>query len=329
MLRAQDKADGRLADKPLVTHIYTADAAAHVFGGRLYVYVSHDTDTHRSNDLGGAKYDMRDYHLLRLDSAAAPARDLGAVLDLGDVPWARKQLWAPDAAERDGRYYLYMPARDETGVFRIGVAVGSRPEGPFHTEPRPITGSFSIDPAVFRDGDGMYYMYFGGLRGGQLENWQEGRYDSTLTEPEADRPALGPMIARLNPDMKTFREPPLQVVINDTMGRPLLAGDHMRRFFEGAWVHKYKERYYLTYSTGNSHRLVYATSRNPYGPFTYRGVLLHPVVGWTTHASIVEFRKRWYLFYHESTLSGGKSHLRSVKMTEILYDAKGWMRVRS
>lgn len=312
-----------------MTHIYTADAAAHVFNGKLYAYVSHDTETAVVNDLGGAKYDMRDYHLLRLDAPVPPARDLGPVLDLAAVPWASKQLWAPDAAEKDGKFYLYFPARDKTGIFRIGVASAGAPEGPFRAEPNPISGSFSIDPAVFRNDDGAYYMYFGGLRGGQLEAWSKGVYDTGDAGPADDQPALGPMIARLAPDMKSFHETPQRVVINDSLGHPLPAGDHSRRFFEGAWVHKYKERYYLTYSTGNSHRLVYATSRNPYGPFTYRGVLLPPVVGWTTHASIVRYQDRWFLFYHESTLSGGKSHLRSVKMTEIEHDAAGRMRVVS
>jgi beta-xylosidase len=40
-------------------------------------------------------------------------------------------MWAPDAACRDGRYYLYFPAKDASGRFRIGVAIGERPEGPF------------------------------------------------------------------------------------------------------------------------------------------------------------------------------------------------------
>jgi hypothetical protein len=37
----------------------------------------------------------------------------------------------------------------------------------------------------------------------------------------------------------------------------------------------------------------------------------------------VEFKEKWYLFYHDSSLSGGVSHLRSVKAREIVYDAEG------
>jgi len=76
-------------------------------------------------------------------------------------------MWAPDAAEKNGKFYLYFPARDKEGVFRIGVAVGDKPEGPFKAEEKAIEGSYSIDPASFVDDDGEAYLYFGGLWGGQ------------------------------------------------------------------------------------------------------------------------------------------------------------------
>jgi hypothetical protein len=47
------------------------------------------------------------------------------------------------------------------------------------------------------------------------------------------------------------------------------------------------------------------------------------VIGWTTHHSICEFEGRWYLFYHDSSLSDGVTHLRSVKVTELQYDDEG------
>ena len=61
------------------------------------------------------------------------------------------------------------------------------------------------------------------------------------------------------------------------------------------------------------------------GPFKYAGRILEPVVGWTTHHSICEFNKKWYLFYHDSILSGGVTHLRSMKVTEIFYDDLGFI----
>ena len=61
---------------------------------------------------------------------------------------------------------------------------------------------------------------------------------------------------------------------------------------------------------------------NPYGPFTYQGIILKPVEGWTSHHSIIEIKGKWYLFYHDVELSG-KTHLRNVKMTELHYDKNG------
>jgi hypothetical protein len=46
-------------------------------------------------------------------------------------------------------------------------------------------------------------------------------------------------------------------------------------------------------------------------------------VGWTTHHSIVEVNGNWYLFYHDSVPSGGKTWLRSIKVAELKYRADG------
>jgi hypothetical protein len=124
-------------------------------------------------------------------------------------------------------------------------------------------------------------------------------------------------------DMLEFAEEPRDVVILDENGEPLKAGDHERRYFEGPWMHKYNGKYYFSYSTGNTHLLCYAVGDSPYGPFTYQGVILTPVVGWTTHHSIVEFKGKWYLFHHDSVPSGGKTWLRSIKVVELEYNDDG------
>ena len=75
--------------------------------------------------------------------------------------------------------------------------------------------------------------------------------------------------------------------------------------------------------TGDTHLLCCAIGDNPYGPFTYQGVIQTPVVGWTTHHAIVEFKGKWYLFHHDCVPSGGKTWLRSMKVCELQYDADG------
>ncbi|UTA54303.1 glycoside hydrolase family 43 protein [Lysobacter soli] len=309
--------------QPLVTHIYTADPSAHVFEGKLYVYPSHDIDAGIPFDDEGSHFGMEDYHVLRMDSPDGEAVDCGVALHVRDVKWAQRQMWAPDAATKDGKYYLYFPAKRADGVFQIGVAVGDRPEGPFVPQPEAIAGSYSIDPAVFTDADGESYMYFGGLWGGQLQKYRNNVRDEAHAEPGNDEPALGPKVARLRGDMLEFAEAPREVVILDENGEPLKAGDHERRFFEASWLHRFGGKYYFSYSTGNTHLLCYAVGDSPYGPFTYQGPILTPVVGWTTHHSIVEFDGQWFLFYHDSILSGGVTHLRSIKVAPLQHDANG------
>jgi hypothetical protein len=309
--------------QPLVSHIYTADPSAHVFKGRIYIYPSHDFEAGVPQDDLGSHFAMRDYRVLSMDAIGGKVTDHGVALDIKDVPWAGRQMWAPDAAEKDSKYFLYFPVKDKQDVFRIGAAVSDNPAGPFKAEPQAIEGSYSMDPAVFKDRDGKYYMYFGGIWGGQLQRWSTGQYKPTDTYPAADQPALTPKVALLREDMKGFAEKVRDVVILDQAGKPITAGDNTRRFFEASWVHMHGGKYYFSYSTGDTHFIVYATGDSPYGPFTYRGKILEPVLGWTNHHSIVEIGGKWYLFYHDSQLSGGQTHLRNVKVVELKHRADG------
>ena len=92
-------------------------------------------------------------------------------------------------------------------------------------------------------------------------------------------------------------------------------------------MHKRNGLYYFSYSTGDTHYLVYATGTNPRGPFKFRGRLLEPVIGWTTHHSVVEFEGKWYLFHHDASLSGGVNHLRNLRISHLAFDDQGSMRV--
>ena len=313
----------RAISQPLVEHIYTADPSAHVFNGKIYIYPSHDIDAGIPFNDNGDHFGMEDYHVIRLDHPGATAVDCGVGLHIRDVPWAERQMWAPDAAHKNGKYYLFFPAKRPDGIFQIGVAVGDSPEGPFHPEATAIEGSYSIDPAVFEDEDGQFYMYFGGIWGGQLQEYRNNVHAPDFKLPEKNEPALCPKMARMTDDLLGFAEPPRDVLILDENGQPLTEGDNDRRFFEASWMHKYNGRYYFSYSTGDTHFLCYAIGDNPYGPFTYGGRIMTPVLGWTTHHSICAFEGKWYLFYHDSTLSEGITHLRSVKMTELVHDENG------
>ncbi|MDP5200266.1 glycoside hydrolase family 43 protein [Flavobacterium sp. DG2-3] len=305
--------------KPLVSHIYTADPSAHVFNGKIYIYPSHDIDAGIPFNDNGDHFRMEDYYVFSMDTISYEAVDNGVALHVDDVAWAEKQMWAPDAAHKNGKYYLYFPAKRVNGIFQIGVAVGDSPEGPFIPQSDAIKGSYSIDPAVFEDEDGKHYIYFGGIWGGQLQKYRNNKFDEDNEEPLAEEKALGPIVALLRDDMLEFAEEPKEIKILDEEGKEILAGDNNRRFFEASWVHKYNGKYYFSYSTGDTHFICYAIGENPYGPFTYQGRVLNPVLGWTSHHSICEVEGEWYLFYHDSSLSKGVTHLRSIKVTKIDY----------
>jgi hypothetical protein len=313
----------KFLNQPLVTDLFTADPSAHVFNGRLFIYPSHDIDAGVPADDLGSHFAMRDYHVYSMEKIGGPVVDHGVALDIKQVPWAGRQMWAPDAAEHDGRYYFYFPVKDKQDVFRIGVAVGTSPSGPFTPQPQPIAGTYSIDPAVFKDTDGRFYMYFGGIWGGQLQRWSTGAYQAKDTYPEKNQPALSAKVARLGADMISLAEPATDVVLLDEKGERIAAGDNGRRFFEASWLHKYNGTYYFSYSTGDTHFIMYATGTSPYGPFTVRGKVLEPVLGWTNHHSIVEFQGKWYLFYHDAQISGGQTHLRNIKMVELVHRPDG------
>lgn len=302
---------------------YMADPSVHVFNGRLYIYPSHDRESGIPENDNGDHFDMNDYHVLSTDDVMqGEIVDHGVALKVSDIPWAGRQLWDCDIACKDGKYYLYFPLKDRNDIFRMGVAISDKPEGPFIPQPDPIRGSYSIDAAVFRDDDGNYYMYFGGIWGGQLQRYRDNKAIENPCLPADNEPALPSRVVKLSDNMLEFAEEPRPVIVLEEDGKPLFAGDP-HRFFEASWMHKYKGKYYFSYSTGDTHLLCYAVGDNPYGPFTYQGVILTPVVGWTTHHSIAEYKGKWYLFHHDCVPSGGKTWLRSLKVVELEYDEEG------
>jgi len=285
------------ARNPLVTHIFTADPNAVVYGDRVYVYVSHDVD-------GQDDFDMVDY---RVFSSADMAnwQDHGQLMHADDLSWADK-LFAPGACQKNGKYYLYMP----NGGDSIGVAVADDPGGPFVdplgtalvTRSTPGVGDVDwlFDPACFVDDDGQGYLYFGGGPEGTGDNAR---------------------VMRLNDDMISLQDATATTI-------PIPA------FFEAAHVHEREGTYYLQFSAdfsaGHGAALEYMTSDNPMTGFVYRGVLLPNAGvndGNNNHGSIADFMGSSYLFYHsrklQQALGVNKVNNRSVAVQQISYAADG------
>lgn len=298
---------------------YMADPSAHVFNDKIYIYPSHDWDSGAAFDDDGGHFQMKDYHVLSIegdDPMSSPVKDHGVILDVKDVPWAEKQMWDNDVVEKNGKYYLIFSAKDYNGVFHLGVAVADRPVGPFVPNADPIRGSYSIDPCVFKDDDGQIYCYFGGIWGGQLQWYKDNKALKNEYLPEGNEDPLPSRVARMTEDVQQFAEAPRPLIIVDENGEKLKADDP-HRFFEASWMHKDGDTYVFSYSTGDSHLLCWATGDNPYGPFTFRGVVLQPVVGWTTHGSILKYHGQWYLFHHDCVPSHDTTWLRSLKVVPI------------
>jgi hypothetical protein len=279
-----------LAGNPFVTSIYTADPSAHVWeDGRLYVYASHDIDPPRGCDL------MDRYHVFSTDEMAN-WRDEGEILSADDVPWGRREggfMWAPDCAYRNGNYYFYYPhpsGAEWNDSWKIGVAVSSQPAAGFTNAGFiPGIGGFGmIDPCVFIDTDAQPYIYFGGA--GKCEG---GKLKDNMVEVDGATKRM----------------------------------EGLKDFHEAAWVFKRNNIYYLTYSDNDAgaNQLRYATSSQPLGSWTYRGVYLTPTGCDTSHGSVVEYKGQWYQFYHNIAISG-QGNLRSICVDRLEFNEDGTIR---
>ena len=99
-------------------------------------------------------------------------------------------------------------------------------------------------------------------------------------------------------------------------------------YAEAPFVFKRCGTYYLMYSNGWSKdsTLVYATASSHEGPWKRRGDVMQNQGCSTSHGSVVEFNGKWYLFYHDRSLSGSNCR-RSAKWREISFDRTGAIKV--
>jgi beta-xylosidase len=276
-----------LGANPFITSIYTADPSAHVWSdGRLYVYPSRDIDPPRGCDL------MDRYHVFSTDDMVH-WRDEGEILNASQVSWGRPEggfMWAPDCAYKNGIYYFYFPHPSDThwnDTWRIGIATSTKPASDFKPSGyvTGIGGFAMIDPCVFMDTDGQAYLYYGG-----------GAHCAGV---------------KLKPNMTEV----------DGKPQPMTG---LEDFHEATWVFKRNGIYYLTYADNNpgANRMRYATSANPLGPWTYKGIYLDPTDCDTSHGSVVKYKGQWYQFYHNCVLSG-RGNLRSICVDKLEFDAEG------
>lgn len=277
---------------------YIPDGEPRIFGERLYLYGSHDK-------AGASQFCVGNYVVW-----SAPLDDLGdwryegvsyTYAQTGASLAAAGNLAAPDCVRGpDGRYYLFYNRGARNAC---EVAVSDRPEGPFQyltnvafpdgTEPRTKL----FDPGVLIDEDGRVYLYTG--------------FVPTPGSPwlhVAGRYSLG---FELEPDMHTIKAGPVEVLPGCLAAKGTEFEGH--GFYEASSPRKINGRYYLVYSSEQSHDLCYAVSEQPLsgyhyggilvsnGDFGYRGNATAKAPYGNTHGGLVQLHGRWYIFYHRQT----------------------------
>ena len=277
------------AANPIVKDIFTADPAALVENGRVYLYAGHDEAGPASPD-----YVMNEW---RVYSSCDMKNwvDHGSPIRFSTFKWAGRDAWAGDITKRNGKYYFYATVDHKTIPGKaIGVAVSDSPTGPFSDARGTalITNDMTkqtdipwddIDPAVFIDASGQPWLYWG----------------NTVLK-----------YAKLKPNMIELDGPIL------TFG--------LDKFTEAAYMHRRGALYYLSYSHDFPEETVYATGPSPTGPWTYRGVIMSKNEKVKTiHQAIIEFNGKSYIFYHNAKLPGGGEYRRSVAVEELHYQPDG------
>lgn len=248
--------------------VYIADPSAHVWeDGKLYLYGSLDESTDY--------YCSWRHHVLVTEDMKSWNIEENRFASKGEndqVPYNNSLLFAPDCIFKDGNYYLYYCQPDPRHA--EGVAVSKSPVGPFlNGQPIDTYGNNQIDPSVFIDDDGTTYYLWGQFT------------------------------------MKMARMKPNMIALDPSTVKDSVLTEWEHYFHEGAYLTKRNGIYYLVYAdlsrSAMPTSIGYATSRSPFGPYEYGGVIIDndrcDPGNWNNHGSIAEYKGQWYVFYHRAT----------------------------
>ena len=276
-----------------------ADPEAAIFGNQYWIYPTYS-----------AKYNQQ----VLFD--AFSSADLihwtkhSRILDTNRVTWARRAMWAPAVAERNGKYYFFFGANDihdeKKEVGGIGVAVADQPGGPFHDLlGKPLVGVIRngaqpIDQFVFRDVDGQDYLIYGG--------WSHCN------------------IARLKPDFTGLLDFPDGTTFKE------ITPEH---YVEGPMMFLKDGKYYFMWSeggwTGPNYSVAYAIGTSPLGPFKRVGKVLQQDPAIATgagHHSVIHVPKpdKWFIVYHRRPLGETDANHRVTCIDEMNFDEQGFIK---
>ena len=245
-----------------------SDPDVHVWNDTVWMYCSQDRTM--DSTIHKHHYDAMDGYHVFSSPDMIHWTDYGEIFNSKDVDWSWEPggfLWAPGAAHKNGKYYLYFPIKDKEGKWKVGVAIANSPAGPFKDIGHPIDGLNGIDPMVFIDDDGEAYIYC--------------------------NPGV---VAKLKPNMIELAEKPRKIIYAP---EAIMKNDTLR-YNEGPYMHKRKGKYYFSYTNwhNKNYQAFYAIGDSPYGPFEWKGAMAPNPRGAQDHHSIIEFKGQWYYFYH-------------------------------
>lgn len=291
---------------------YVPDGEPHVFGDRVYLYGSHDTE-------GGQEFCAEGNYVCW----SAPVTDLadwkyeGIIFESKQDPRTKadfSKLYAPDVVRgNDGKYYLYycisggMGNGADTHNTPIGVAVCDTPAGKFeyygyvqNTDGTPYLRYLPHDPGLIND-NGIIRLYHGYSistavakgHGGSSQRNQTLPDFKKLSEAEIRQFLVGVEQMMFHRSKEELLKDPEDImganhvqlgddmltVVGETArivpGQLMAYGTSFEghAFYEASSIRKIGDTYYFIYSDENSNMLSYATSKFPDRDFVFRGVL--------------------------------------------------------
>ncbi|GAA4055689.1 glycoside hydrolase family 43 protein [Hymenobacter glaciei] len=281
------------AGNPVIKDKYTADPAALVHNGTVYLYAGHDEAPAPEQ-----RYVMHEW-LCYSSTDMVHWKEHPSPLNVKAFAWAKDDAWASQVVERGGKFYWY--AAVEHGSMpgkAIGVAVSDSPTGPFkdargsalvtnnQTESKIMWDD--IDPTVFIEKSGQAYLFWGN------SHCYWAKLKANMTEIDGE--------------------------IHQVTNLP--------NYTEAPWVHQHNGWYYLSYACQFPEKIAYVMSRSIMGPWVFKG-LLNEVAGNsnTNHQAIIDFKGQSYFVYHNGSLpTDGGSFRRSVCIDYLYYNPNGTLK---
>ena len=231
------------------------------------------------------------------------------IIDTSAVKWAKKAMWAPSIIKNKNKYFLFFGANDiqsDNEIGGIGVAVASRPEGPYKDYlGKPLVDKFyngaqPIDQFVFRDKDGQCYLIYGG--------WRHCN------------------IAKLKPDFTGF------VPFED---KTVFKEITPENYVEGPFMFIRNNKYYFMWSeggwTGPDYCVAYAIADSPMGPFKRIGKILEQdskIANGAGHNSVMKDPNsdKYFIVYHRRPLTETHGNSRETCIEEMYFDENGFIK---